>query len=261
MPVQSNKGIDASLPGGALRLDVNPSEDAGDAVITRRGPSPNVIPTISGAFAMPQYGAEAIMYARNAIGSAAVLPATKFAAIPFTNIERDYSQLTNQQQCNATDGTFTALHDGFWEVGVQMMFTLSAGANTHVELAIWMDGVGGPALPLAGVAGTPFGTTNPSGPAWSRIAQRSMSLALAPAVTFPSISDAPGHVMTCSTVWCTHAADSVASGGFRYQTTFPPPLRFRFSVRSDQFVTIIGNTALQTRAWMRWLGATGFSGA
>lgn len=259
MPVQSNKGIDASLPGGALRLDVNPSEDT-TTIVTTRGPSPNVLLPISGAFAMPQYGAEAVMYALNGIGALSVIPATSFAAIPFTNVERDFSQLTSVPQCNAGDGTFTAQHEGFFEVGVQMMYTLGSLA-AHVELAIWMDGVGGPGLPLAGLPAAPFGTTSPSGPAWSRIAQRTMTLSLTAAPVASGVADAPGHVMSCSTVWCVHDQDSVVSGnGQRYQTTYPAPLRFRFSVRSDQPVTILGNTALQTRAWMRWLSATAFSG-
>lgn len=260
MPVRSTLGIDASLPGGALRLDVNPSEDS-DAVITSRGLSPNVVPPISGAFAMPQYGSEAVMYANNAVGSLTTQPVTKFAPLVFTTVELDYSQLTDQQQCNPGDGTFTAQHEGFFEIGVQMMFTLTSG-NAHVELAIWIDSAGGPGLPLAGTAASPFGTTNPSGAAWNRIAQRTMNYSPTGATTNPTMADAPGHVTTCSTIWCIHATDTVASAdGPRYLAAGgPPPARFRFSVRSDQFVSIIGNTPLQTRAWMRWLGATGFSG-
>lgn len=261
MPVRSTKGLDASLPGGALRLDVNPSEES-DAVLTARGPSPNVVPTIQGAYAMAQYGSEAVMYALNGAGLSSVNGPTNFTAIPFTNVEVDYSQLTDLPQCNATDGTFTAQHEGFFEVGLQVVAYSFASVVDHLELSIWIDTPGGPGLPL-NPSPNPFGTSNPSGDAWSRIANRTTGGSAAQWQPGGSVADAPGHMMAVTTVWAVHPTDSVASSnGPRYLTTAPAPVRFRFAMRNDVAggAYLRGDTPYQCRAWMRWLGATGFSG-
>lgn len=261
MPVRSTRGLDASLPGGSLRLDVNPSEES-DAVITARGPSPNVVPTIQGTYAMAQFGSEAVMYALNGAGLSSVYGFSNFSAIPFTNVERDYSQLTSLPQCNAGDGTFTAQHDGFFEIGCQVVPFSLAGGIEHAELSIWIDS-GEPGLPLAGPAGNPFGTSNPTVTSWYRIASRTTGGSAAQWYPGGTIPDAPGHAMVVSTVWAVHTVDTVASSnGPRYLNTYPAPTRFRFALRSDLGggMALRGDTPYQCRAWMRWLGATGFSG-
>lgn len=262
MPVRSTKGLDASLPGGALRLDVNPSEES-DAVITARGPSPNVVPTIQGAYAMAQFGSEAVMYGLNGPGLSSVSGAQTFTAVTFTDVERDYSQLTELSQCEPADGTFTAWNDGFYEIGLQAVVYSFNSVVDHLELSIWMDGVGGPGMALS-PAGNPFGTSNPSGAAWSRIACRTTGGSAAQQYPGGNLQDAGGHMMCVSTVWAVHPTDTVASpNGPRYLTTFPAPVRFRFAMRNDVAggMYLRGDTPYQCRAWMRMIGPTGFSGS
>lgn len=249
MPVAPGEGVDASLPGGALRLDVNPSElNSGVSVGS------------NGVFVQPQYGAEAIMKAVNFRGFpyATLLNGFNngFNAITPCETILDYSELSAAPQVEATSGTFTAQVDGVYEIGgIVSVSPQAVLAAMHLEFAIWTD-YGYPGLTINAFAGT---QNQPYGTYWQRIGVTTIGLSAATAAGASTIADAPGIPIKHSTVWCVKNPGPVGIGiGSQYKYTSAAPTRFRFSVRTEAAIAgdvyVNGSLPFQSRFWMRWLG-------
>lgn len=241
MPVQPGRGITPSLPGGALRLDVNPSETSG-AVTVQPG----------GLHVQGQYGAEArIVNTDTPITQ--TLGLASFAALTFQAATKDYSEFTTLQQCNATDGVLTAQTDGIYEVGVQAMFKLgNTIALMHQEISVYSD------MGFAGLSLNPavaFGTANGAyGAAWQRIAQRTVGQSVVCVQVAPNLPDAAGWPISCVTQWCVKAPPAGLGVGTTFPFSTPAPTRFRFGLRTELPISVLGANQYQTFAWLRWLG-------
>jgi len=251
MPVQPGKGTLASLPGGALQVDVDPSTTSGAVSIP--GPTVTSFGTIpgGGVQVMPQFGLEACMVA----APSPVSVATGFQPLTFTSVEWDENEWDSALACDPLSGLFTIRREGMYEVGITLGFTPSTpySSGRNVQLGIWTD-FGYPGLPLAPAIA--FGTQNsPVGAAWQRIGMFSQGTGLSPDAqlsTAPTLSDAPCHIIAASRMWPVHAPLSP------YLHASAAPTRFRFAIRTDlsSGLTIFGSNDFQTRAWLRWLGHT-----
>lgn len=244
-PVGPGQGVDASLPGGALRLDVNPSEQSSAVLVGS-----------DGVRVQPQWGCEARM-----VGKLAALPYIQFsttvAGLIFGEVTVDESELTDLPQANAQDGTFTAYTDGFYEVGVQTMMSIGVGAAIgHWELAVYSD-MGFSGIDVSPAAPNQFGVANLAyGVGWQRIAQRAHGFTAAQSTALPTVPDAQGFPLTCSTVWCVKTPPSGLGVGSSYPFSTPAPTRFRFGLRCELLTNVFGSTPEQTYAWFRYLGPT-----
>lgn len=239
-PVQPGLGIDASLPGGALRLDVDASEQSSAVTIGS-----------DGVLVRGQYGAECVMNGR-LVSSAylATFGAGNFGAIPFGDTLVDYSEFSDAPQCDSTDGVFIANTEGIYEIGCQLVSYITGGSSNHLQLGIWTD-YGFASLPLSPTIA--FGTANGAfGSAWQRIA---MSTIGSNVTVLPTIPDCPGVPINVVTQWCVKAPPQGFGVGATFPQTSAPPTRFRFGYRSDGVSNIISNTPNQAIAWMRWIGA------
>jgi len=250
MPVEPSVTITPSLPGGALRLDVNASNINNGVNDTMAGTND----PITGLGVVPQYGAEVVALGGNSSGNPYNQIVNLFAPLVFQSVETDYAQWgTPQPQIDVQSGVFRLPQVGIYELGCQILFN---GAGAHTQLSLWTD-YGNASLDLSPVA-FPFGTQNsPYGQAWQRIGQKTKGMTTAFA-TVSSRADAPGHAMCAVFHWVLRQDPGISPT--QMNAAIPPPARFRWAIRTEAAaLNVLGQTKFQTRAWVRWLGDPGLN--
>lgn len=249
MPVEPSLSITPSLPGGALRLDVNASNINNGVNDTPWA----VNDPITGLAVVPQFGSEVVALGGNSGGNPYSQLVNTFAPLTFQTVEIDYAEWgTPQPQVDVQSGVFRFPQVGIYEFGCQIVFT---NGGAHVQLSLWTD-YGNPSLDLNPTIA--FGTQNSAyGSSWQRIGQKTVGLGSL--VSQQSTrADAPGHAQCAQFNWVLRQDPGI--GPTQMLGAIAPPARFRWAIRTEAtFLTVLGQTKYQTRAWARWLGDPGLN--
>lgn len=252
MPVEPTESITPSLPGGALRLDVNASNINNGVNDTPW----SVSDPITGLAVVPQFGAEVIALGGSSGGNPYTQLINAFAPLTFQSVEVDYAQWgTPTAQVDVQSGVFRLPQVGIYELGCAILFSSPTGSGSAVQLSCWTD-YGNASLDLNPTIA--FGTQNSAYfQSWQRIGQKTQGFNSAMFGVPSTRPDAPGHAMTAAFHWVIRKDPGISPT--QMAAAIPPPARFRWAVRTNisNPMVVLGGSPYQTRAWVRWLGDPG----